>query len=266
MRKRWTVFAGALAMIIAATSQAAPVSTNYVVQLQVTFPGLAPMIVSSSGTTDVDDVTGAFTLSAGQLAFSGVSVFSPPQLVNPLLGGIFLTTVSASGNNLAGAFANGQGTLATGGSMPITGGASLHLFVPAFALALTQAFPFTGAFGVTPPTVVTHLLPFGVTAMVGGSGWQTGTVSAVSDTTFVTSIGGTSMGPTTVTRMGAAPTTTAGGSLKLNLVTATQITTSAPSNTAVFGALTIYLPEPGALLLLGSGLLGLVAIGTRKRS
>ena len=252
----------ALALLLAARAGAAPM--DYSAQLTVNFAQLpaivAPLGGPATGTTNVSG--GAFTLPAGIFTFSTVQVLPTPVQVATFFNfPVFLTQIGVAGSN---ATAN----LTTGGvgTMSIQGLAQLFLTVNGFGLP-PQSVPLSGAFGV-PNTLAGVPLGFGASATIIGQSFVPGIAQAAT-----TLPSGTSP-PTVVSVTGSGPSPTVGGGLSMNLVTATQVITNAPGGlpptyTAVFGQLQVTLtqvPEPGAVLLLAGGLLGLGVLGWPRRS
>jgi hypothetical protein len=157
-------------------------------------------------------------------------------------------------HNGAGAFAGGTGAGNLGGVMPLVGVTKVCLFAscPAPPPAnLVVPLNNVGSGGVA--TVATLV---NITAI--GAPWTMGTaaVGAVSVNGF---------------KHGAASLTSSTGLLSGNvrLVTPVFVSTNigASAVVPVFGILDLhFVPEPGTMLLLGSGIAGLVMFGRSKRS
>jgi hypothetical protein len=168
--------------------------------------------------------------------------------------GVILTAHNGVANFGAGGggagIGNGTPANKFGGVMPINGFAKVCLFAscgyPLNAANLNIPLSVVGAGGFTDVVGAVNLT-------VIGAPWTTGTAS----------VG-------TITKMGsAAPNSNTGnGSGTVQLVTPIFISTNIAGASAVvpaFGILTLhFVPEPGTLLLLGSGIAGLVAFGRSR--
>jgi hypothetical protein len=264
MRKRLTTLALGVALGWAGAAQAAPVAYDYTATLTVNFAALAPIASGPvAGTTNVDDVTGAFTLPASIFPFATTQTFPTPATVATAFGlPVHLNAIAVTGNN-----AMGNLNTAGSGTLSIQGLASLFLSVGGI-FNLTNPVPLTGAFGVN-NTLSGISVGFGATVLIAGQSFVNGVVSAQTTTPTLSNL-------VTVTAAGSGPSTTAGGAVNMSLVTATQVVTDSDGGgqdgplafTAVFGRLDITLtpvPEPATVAMLGSGLVGLVLLGSRRR-
>jgi hypothetical protein len=140
-----------------------------------------------------------------------------------------------------------------GGKMPVKGTAKICLFSPCSAAAANVSVPLTVVGSGGSATVATF-----VNVTVIGAPWTEGTaaVGTITQMGFV-------HGPATGT------STTAGPSGVVRLVTPIFVSTNIPASSVVpaFGLLTLhFVPEPGTLVLLGSGIAGLVMFGRSRRS
>ena len=207
----------------------------------VSLPGSGTAVVNGSG--PAGHLTG-LALAGGE--FATASFVLP--LTDPAAAPIKGLQVTAS--NAAGAF-GGSGGAGFGGTMPLAGVTKVCLFAATPGCSTASAnlnVPLSpvGVGGYAQVTAAVNLT-------VVGAPWTTGTVAIGS----VTAMGGVS--PLSNTGMASG---------NVSLVTPVFVSTNiAPSAVVpVFGILSLhFVPEPGTLVLLGSGIAGLVAFGRSSR-
>lgn len=230
---------------------------------------LAAFLFAGSASAAPTDFTGTISIFIGTLPaidsaeVTGVADFTDPTNFS-LEGGTFVvqTTVPITDPSVMGTipslratFTNGPGTFVGGtGPMPINGQSLVCLFVPGCSVNVTVPFnDGTKAFGVGGTIVVDGGAVNVTLARLGP--WTTGTAQA--------------SGPTV---MGGLAEPTRMGNVDGNTVTLvtpisilTSLTTSFPFLPA-FGELTIeFAPEPGSAALFAGVLVGLFAVGRRRR-
>ena len=246
MRKLLRVLAaGFIAMGVAGQAHAA--SFDFTGTIAIQLATLDPVLIGGSGTAIVNGTGGA----AGHLTALQVpaSPFSITGLVLPVTDPtVFpIAGVQVSGHNAAGNFA-GSGGAGFGGTMAIIGASKICLFGTCGAAVSNLSVPLT-VVGVGGVALVTGA----VNLTVLGAPWTTGT--AAIGTAF-TQMGGVSPQSNT-----GAPSGT------VTLVTPIFVSTNIGASAIVpaFGILTLhFVPEPGTLMLLGSGIAGLVAFGRSR--
>jgi hypothetical protein len=245
MRKLLGIFAaGLLTLGIAGQAHAIALGFTGTFTLQVatlltSVPGAGTAIANGSG--GPGHLSG-LNLAGGEFATTGFVLPVTDPAVAPI-GGIQVTVANGIGN-----FA-GVGGAGFGGVMPLEGFAKVCLFGPCSAPAANISVPLNviGAGGAVAVGAF-------VNVTVIGAPWTTGTAA----------IG-------TITAMGGvSPLSNTGApSGNVTLVTPVFISTNIPASAVVpsFGFLNLhFVPEPGTLVLLGSGIAGLVAFGRSRRS
>jgi hypothetical protein len=259
MRKLLGIFAaGLLTLGIAGQAHAIALGFTGTFTLQVatlltSVPGAGTAIANGSG--GPGHLSG-LNLAGGEFATTGFVLPVTDPAVSPIRG-IQVTVANGIGN-----FA-GVGGAGFGGVMPLEGVAKVCLFgaCNATGAPMTTYFPgdpFPGANISVPLNVIGAGGVAAVGALVNvtviGAPWTTGTAAVGT----ITAMGGVSP----LSNTGAA-------SGNVTLVTPVFISTNIPSSSVVpsFGILQLhFVPEPGTLVLLGSGVAGLVAFGRSRRS
>jgi hypothetical protein len=253
MRKLFTsVAATVLAFGLSAPAHASTVS--FTGTLAVALATLPPIAVTATGTADVTGLGTSITalsLSGGTFSTTVTIAITDPAAAP-------ITQVIASVTNGAGSFStipgadinNNFATDLTGtgsGTMGIQGASKVGIFAGPL---VNLTVPFTsGGNGVgLGGNIVTATSPVGIGVSVRGAPWTTGTAT----------VG-------TATAMGFVT----GNSIQLVSPTFISIT-GAGTGVAVlpaFGVLTLsFVPEPGTLLLLASGVAGLAVLGRKRMS
>ncbi len=247
LRSRAALVASLLVLGAAGQARAAALEFTGSLAFQIgTFESIA---IPGSGVATVNgDGTGGLltqlSLPSGVFGVSGLSV---PLGLSPISG------VQVTAEAGTGSFSRDEGVL--GGSMPILGAARICLFTACDGdPPLTASLPLSvvGVGGTETVSVGGF-----VDLTISGSPWTTGVAMAGSD-----EMTGFARGPLT----GISSTAMPGGVVRL--VTPILISTGLDASPLVpaFGILTVqFVPEPGALLLLSSGILTLVAIGHSRR-
>ncbi len=253
MRRVFGILASSL-LALGVASQAHAVALGFtgalslnIASLVTSIPGAGTAIINGSGAAG--HLTG-LNLGAGAFATTAFVLPVTDPAVAPIRG------VEVTGANGVGAFA-GIGGAGFGGAMPLLGVAKVCLFGACNAIGTTGS-PFPGANIGVPLSVIGAGGAADVGALVNvtviGAPWTTGTVSVGS----VTAMGGVSPLSNTGALSGS-----------VTLVTPIFISTNIPSSAIVpsFGFLNLhFIPEPGTLVLFGSGIAGLVVFGRSRRS
>ena len=227
-------------------SDASAITLGFTGGLAVQIATLDPVVIPGAGSATVNGsgpaghLTG-LVIPANQFAISGFILPVTDPAAFPIAG------VQVTAANGAGAF-SGVGGGGFGGAMPINGAAKVCLFGSCEAAVSNLSVPLTvaGQGGVA-------LVTGAVNLTVIGAPWTTGTAAV--GTAF------TAMG-------GVSPLSNTGApSGVVTLVTPTFISTNIGASAVLpaFGILQLhFVPEPGTMMLLGSGIVGLVAFGRSR--
>jgi hypothetical protein len=237
MRKLFGLVAVA-ALALAGQAQAAP--SPWTGSLAIGIGTLPPIGISGAGVANYSGGS-TFTLPAGAFFLAALSIPVTDPGAFPIAG-----IKANSVTNGAGSFVAGSGTMGVGGT------ANVCLFAACSGSIANVDVPFTvaGARGVGiggGPITVMGL----VNVTVQGAPWTVGTA------TVMTSMGGTA------TQMGFV------SGNNVQLVTPITINTNigASATLPAFGILNLtFVPEPGTLLLLASGVAGLAVLGRKRMS
>jgi hypothetical protein len=230
---------------------------------------LPPFVIPGAGTAQVTD-DGSFHLLS--LLLPG-GIFGPINMSLPLTSGgtapdsLWLTLTG----NLSGSFGGISGGPPGGGSMGLQGIAKLCFFQPGTCNAgiFVPLTPVGGAgFGIGGTRTVTGGIGGVIGLTLQDAPWTIGqpvtTIHTPNSTISTPALpGGFAHGPASFTSSTAQP------SGVLQLVTVSKVFTSLTSALPDFpmvGVLTLhFVPEPGTLLLVGSGVVGVAIFGRKKR-
>ncbi len=243
MRKLFSLVAATAFVLGAAQPAHAVVQTLSSATLSIVISSLPAVPVTWSGTGSADvtatDITG---LTAGIFSYSGLTVVTDPGAF-PITG---VDIVGAS--NGVGNF-SGVDTTSGTGLMAVIGTANVCLFAPCAFAPANVVVPFTtgGVNGIGLGGSPISVFGF-VNLTVNGNAWTTGTATSVSAT------------------MAGSPLS--GGHVKL--VAPTVLSTNLAGSSALLSSFAIleltFIPEPGTLLLLASGVAGLAMVGRKRMS
>ena len=248
MRKLFGLMAAlGLALGVAGQAQATVLAVSGG-SLSLSIATLPPIVAPWNGTGSAN-VTGT-GVGAGSITGLTAGIFNVSNLTVPVtdpaafpITGVFVPSASNGGGNFS--FTNGGG----GGLMAVQGSSNVCLFSPCGAPPPANlVVPFTtgGVNGIGlggSPIIVTGLVNLTAT----GNGWTTGTVSIGSLSATGSAFNGTSV----------------------TLVSPTLLSTNIGASAVIpsFATLTLtFVPEPGTLLLLASGVAGLAMIGRKRMS
>jgi hypothetical protein len=243
MRKLLGVIAASF-LAIGVAGQAQAVNLGFSGSFALQIATLAPVGITGSGTATVNASgpgghIASLSLAGGTFATTGFVLPVTDPGAAPIKG------VQVTVSNQPGVFAGAP----LGGLMGLSGSTKVCLFGPCSAAVANISVPLN-VVGIGGAAFVTAA----VNLTVVGAPWTTGTVA----------IG-------TLTAMGgAAPASNTGAaSGTVSLVTPIFVSTNigASAVVPVFGILNLhFVPEPGTLVLLGSGIAGLVAFGRSSRN
>jgi len=245
MRKLSYALAASL-LVFGLAGQAHAVSLGFNGTFAIQLATLDPVVIAGTGTAIVNGAGGEGHLTglqvpASPFAITGFVLPVTDPVVFPIAG------VQVTAHNAIGNFA-GVGGAGFSGQMPVNGAAKICLFGTCGAAVSNLSVPLTVVGGPGGSALVTGA----VNLTVIGAPWTTGT-AAVGVNTLM---GGVNPASNT-----GAPSGT------VTLVTPIFVSTNIGASAIVpgFGILTLhFVPEPGTLMLLGSGIAGLVAFGRSR--
>lgn len=231
------VAAGFVLGLVTSTSQAAPFTGNVSFALS-TLPNI---VASGAGTATSTAVGGPLTIAPASWGSAMTLITLSPTAAAPLsaLSGTLVNpacTFASNGGNAGGV----GGACGLGGTINALVNNAPFLVVPLAILGNNGRLTFG---------------PYG--SYIDGQAWTTGTATATINGVAVA--GGTMVGYDNRTAGGA-------GTIRLVAPGGLMSTLGGPFPLLVSMTITIAgVPEPGTLLLLGSGVLGLAVMGHRRR-
>ncbi len=257
------------ALLLAAGS--APASTlNWNGTFSLEFGTIPPIVAEGGGVATVNGSSTASHLQTLRID-GGITHATTIPLTDP--EATTLVSLRATAALGTGTFSGiSGGPPLAGNTLPVAGLVKICLVVPGCSIHLPVPLTVGGTKGVGIGgriTVNTFSTGAGLKLSLVASPW---TLGAASITGIPTPSGGTSTvvgqgfvhGPAS----GTSSTASTAGSGAIRLVTPVRVTTTlnAPSDfLAIMGTLTVhFVPEPGLLLLLGSGIAGLALIGRHR--
>jgi hypothetical protein len=291
---RTALLLGVLAMFVAGQAGATVMETWSQTSIQFTNLGRAQAAASATGLTTVTtSSTSSSHLSTLSLAYQpGLSLNSTIPVTDPTAAPITSVIITSlrgrpdlpgregAGSrlgNISGAIASSGGGLSNAGvlspgTIPSTGGATICLLLAPLPPCVGQLSLVVGATsaGLQIGGGVGGILTIGGTGTIRvsvlGAPWTVKTISAVNRTANggfdLFAENGFAHGPLSST------SSTAQQSGVLQVVTANHITVVGPGDSDISGTISRlvvhFIPEPGLLLLFGSGAVGMVFLG-RKR-
>jgi len=282
MRKLLMLGAAAvLAFGVAGTSNAAPL--NYEGTLILELGTLPAIPATGSGVATVNDSGGLGHLNFLRLKASRGGI-STPSAMAPVTDTAAAPIVSIRvdaelGVGTLGPISGGalSTSVLTQGRLPLAGLAKVCLFSTAcgtyLPLELTQHTGATGTKGVGIGGIITIGGTSPIRISIEAAPWTIKTKTSIDQIT--TPVGGTVKKYVNRTAMGFAhgpssnTTSTANPSGVVQLITPMQVVTNLQNGSnlkiALFGFLTVhFIPEPGMLMLLGSGVAGLILLGRSR--
>jgi hypothetical protein len=256
------LLAGAVTMLVAGAASAGTLTSATWIQTAQGFP------LTRTAADPRWSYSGASTstaISANVNYFFTSTIFGVPKTPNGTLD--LAINVTQGGTQAITANAGGAaGTPGIGGNIVVAGGLPLHV-----GMNVNQSMFKLGA-----STIVNVPLSAGKGALITGTFNAVG-VNHTITVQFYSWTVGTAMFSSLTTMYSALPNVTASGSFNLTAGGGGMVTLVSPSivdidgplaarRTAAFTSVVLnFVPEPGTLLLLGAGALGLVLMGSRKR-
>jgi len=232
--------------------------------------------VNNSGTLGHLDF---MRLKASRMGIGNANVFVPVTDANaaPIVGILITASVGTGTLGPISGNANSSVDPLTSAVLPVNGIAKVCLFSTTcgtpLTLLLTQHTPATGTKGVGIGGILTIGGSSPIRISIEAAPWTLKTKTSIDQIT--TPVGGTvkkyvnrtekgfAHGPSSITTSTALPSGVVQAITPMQVVTNLQLGSNL--KIALFGFLTIhFIPEPGMLLLLGSGVAGLVLLGRHR--